>query len=189
MKQSESDYILFLDSDNKILPAYIDIGIQQLESNSKAAVVYGNANFINDTAKRSFTTDSFDIKRILIENYIDTCSVVRKKAWESVDGMDEERLLIGHEDWEFWIHLYTVGWELVYINQTLFEYRVASTSLITKTTKNDFYVKLEYIHKKHWKILYDTYLYLYGRELTYQADVKRPIRSFFKYIQQGFIKT
>lgn len=187
VKQSHSEFILFLDSDNKIYAEYIDEGINALKRNSKAAVAYGNPHFSGNTDERNFEAGNFNIHGMLTGNYIDTCSVVRRQAWESVNGMDEERLLIGHEDWEFWISLYEAGWEFIHIDKTLFEYRISPASLITQTDKEDFFRKLGYIYQKHSKVVYNSYLHLYGQQLTYKADVKRPLRSFIKYSKKKYL--
>src|SRR4051812_30684422 len=41
IRHSKGEYILFLDSDNKIRPEYIDEGIKALENDKKAGVAYG----------------------------------------------------------------------------------------------------------------------------------------------------
>lgn len=186
VKNCDSEYLLLLDSDNSIDPVYIDEGINALKLNDAAGVAYGNAHFFGESTRRNIEDAPFDITRILLNNYIDTCAVVRRKAWESVGGMDEEKLLIGHEDWEFWINLYAQGWQFIYLDKTLFNYRVATASLITKTSKTDFYNKLGYIYKKHWKVVHETYLRLYGKSVTADADEKRPLRSFIKYSRKKY---
>lgn len=182
VKKSDSEFILFLDSDNKIAPDYIDEGVNRLKANTKACAVYGNPNFFGETGSRNFESIPFDIKRLLLNNYIDTCSVVRKQAWEDAGGMDEARELIGYEDWEFWINLHKSGWEFIHINKTMFYYRIRKESLIAQSSEEKFKKAVAYIYKKHWDLIYQVYHQLYSIRTIYKNDMRRPFRSFFKYL-------
>ena len=129
-KIARGQFLLFLDSDNKIRPNYIGVGINYMLQNSKTGVVYGNPHFLeNEKDKRQFKAAAFDYKKMLGSNYIDICSVVRKSAWSSIDGFDENRLLDGLEDWDFWLRLTKKGWLFEYVDEVLYEYRVLENSL------------------------------------------------------------
>lgn len=188
VKHADADFIFFLDSDNKILPGYIDEGLKTLRENTKACVAYGNPVFIGDSTARNFKTRAFDINSILLENYIDTCSVTRKSAWELVGGMDEASELIGYEDWEFWIHLYKKGCEFIYLDKAMFEYRVEEKSLMGRLPNESFLKAIEYIFKKHWDLIYQQYYHLFGQQVIYQNDQQQPFRSFIKYYGNKFFK-
>ena len=179
VRYSNSEYILFLDSDNRIYPAYIDKGIKELEQNKQAAVVYAKPDFFGEKNESSFQTGSFDITRLLLANYIDMCTIIRKAAWVEVKGIDEN--LVQYEDWEFWINIYKAGWEFVFIDEPLFEYRIRKDSLISQMPEENFKKALAYIYKKHWDLLYTVYHQLYAAKLMYENDMQRPLRSFLKY--------
>ncbi len=176
---STGHYLLCLDSDNAIRPEYIDEGIAALASNPKAAVAYGNANFIGEIS-RSFFAGKFDIEKLLTENYIDMCAVIKKEAWENVGGLDEN--LIRHEDWEFWIRLFKAGWEFVYLDKALFDYRIRTGSLMSQTSPHNFEEIIAYLYKKHWNVVFTSYQKLYGTKIIYMNDKKRPFHSFIKYL-------
>jgi len=189
IKNSKSEYILLLDSDNKIRSNYIDEGIQALEDDVDVAVVYGNPFFFGDAQQRvNFKSRDFDIKTIIAENYIDMCAVVRKSAWQDVSGLDEERLLMGHEDWEFWINLYKRGWKFKYIDEILFDYRVRENSLLAQTSGSRYIEKVHYIYKKHVEVIYPNYLELLTDKTIFGNDIQRPFRSLFKYINIKYFK-
>ncbi len=189
IRHSKGEFLIFLDSDNKIKSEYIDKCLAILKVNSKVGVVYGNPSFIGEINRDLFKPTKFDLRKLLRQNYIDMCSVVRKRAWESVGGLDENRLLIGHEDWEFWINLASKGWDFFYLNEVLYEYRVRKNSLITKSTEaKNLQDKANYIFSKHGAVVRQSYLELYSRHLSYQRFVHHPIRSFFKYLYSKFIK-
>jgi glycosyltransferase involved in cell wall biosynthesis len=100
---ADAEFLLFLDSDNRILTEYIDNGIEFLSQNPDYAVVYGCPKFFGDNSREGYKTGYFDLENLLIGNYIDTCAVVRKTAWESVGGFDTS--IPSFEDWNFWLSL------------------------------------------------------------------------------------
>lgn len=185
VRQCQSNYILCLDSDNKIKPEYIDEGINALNKNSKAAVVYSKPQFIGDASEKIFKTEAFNLEKLLLENYIDMCAIIRRQAWEEIGGLDEN--LIQHEDWEFWINLYKAGWKFAYINKIMFEYRIRKESLIRQFPEKNFKKAVEYIYTKHWSLVYKAYHRLYATRITYVNDMKRPLRSFIKYSKKKYL--
>lgn len=153
VRGSKAEYILFLDSDNKIRNSLIDKGIEVLSKMKSVGVVYGNAYFFGDTTQNQFSSQVFDMGKILETNYIDMCSIVRRKVWEQLGGLDEERCLIGHEDWDFWVRAKVAGWDFYFIDEVLFEYRVVANSLVKQASIPENYIKmLYYFRSKHFKL-------------------------------------
>ncbi|HEX5152915.1 MAG TPA: glycosyltransferase family A protein [Parafilimonas sp.] len=184
VKKSTAEYILCLDSDNKIKPEYINKAIAALNENLEAAVVYAKPDFIGNEP-RSFIPGPFSIEKLLVENHIDMCSVIRKQAWENVGGLDES--LRQYEDWEFWVRIYKTGWKFIFIDEILFEYRVRKDSLITQAGQNGYNNIIAYLYKKHWDLLYSIYYKLYATSVIYNEDKRHPLRSFLKYSKKKFI--
>ena len=183
-KIATGKYLLFLDSDNKILPDYIDIGIQNLEQNAEAGVVYAKAYFFgNVTGRKKFVTLPFNINELLITNYIDTCTVVKKETWKSVGGFDESPEMFTLEDWDFWLRIYEKGWKFIFIDRELFYYRFREGSLMDSFHKTgQVNNRMEYIFNKHTLLLASQHQRLY-RSLDYSIGSKllRPYR-FIKHI-------
>jgi glycosyltransferase involved in cell wall biosynthesis len=183
-------YILFLDSDNKILPDFLSLTIPILEKNNEVAVVYGEVRFFGEYKNRmKFQSGPFDIDKLIANNYIDVCSLVRRTAWDQVGGMDESRLLIGFEDWEFWIHLASRNWQFIYIRDPLFEYRLRDDSLFSNQLNDENYqVVKKYIYKKHSDLVLDRFNKLYHESEFYRLDRQKPFRSFLKYFTLKYFK-
>jgi glycosyltransferase involved in cell wall biosynthesis len=188
IRAAKSDYILFLDSDNKIRSAYIDRGIELLNNRPDVGVVHGNAAFFGAKNKVQFVPSEFSLLKILHSNYIDMCSVVRKSVWEAVGGLDENRSIIGHEDWEFWIRIGESGWKFAHIDEVLFDYRIREDSLTTQVGAEDKISKmLSYVYGKHWKLFMRYFKYLDKQLEYYKEDQNSPVRSFFKYLYNKYI--
>lgn len=181
VRASTGKYLLFLDSDNKIVPAYMEKGVAAFGADKRLGVVYGQPSFFGDTDKPRFTTGPFDAAKLLGENYIDMCAMVRRKLWEDTGGLDESRFLIGHEDWEFWISAMSRKWKFLFIEEILFNYRVLSDSLITsaydfKTFEN----KIFYIYSKNIKNRQLKKIALKNRSMGFYLNLfKINKRSFF----------
>lgn len=180
---AESEFILFLDSDDRLKPGYIDAGIAALHENENAGVVYANAIAFGDGSRSNFAAKPFDIIELLIKNYIPMCVVMRKKTWEDVGGIDDN--LIQYEDWEFWIRVHKAGWQFVFIDKPMFEYRINKTSLIAQLPEEKFKQAVLYIYKKHADLVFECYHKLYATKIISENDMKRPLRSFIKYCKRN----
>lgn len=184
---AKSDSLLFLDSDNKIRPEYIDIGTMILKKHKNVGVVYGNAAFFGETFKPRFKSRPFDIFTMLMGNYIDVCSVVRKKAFQDVSGFDESRILFGHEDWELWLRMHSKGWKFYYIDQVLFDYRVSNSSLWTQnSTLDNIKAVMHYVYIKHLELFVEHYHLLYHQLESHVRDKNNPFRTLVKNLYQKY---
>jgi glycosyltransferase involved in cell wall biosynthesis len=183
IKQSKGDFILFLDSDNKIVSGFIDKAAKVLLQDDTIGVVYSDAYFFGESEKPRFSPKAHDFSELLYQNYIDMCSMIRKSVWISVGGLDEHKVLIGREDWDFWLRVSKADWRFHFINEKLYQYRVRKESLIdTVNRKIDQNSAREYIYAKHIDKLSILFPCIYIQSINYKNDKKKPLRSFFKYI-------
>lgn len=188
MKVACGDFLLFLDSDNKVKPEFVDVGIQTVKDR-QVDMVYGKPVFFGETSKARFQTGTFNLKDILRGNYIDTCSIIKRSVWDETGGFDESPIVIGYEDWEFWIRLGSKGYKIHFIDQELFDYRVTKDSLIL--SKNDLenrQVVLRYIYTKHLDLIIKIYEDTFYEKIVYENDRRRPFRSFIKFIYLKYFK-
>ncbi|MCG9879666.1 MAG: glycosyltransferase family 2 protein [Bacteroidia bacterium] len=148
IKLASGKYILPLDADNKLTPAYFEKGIELLESNSQISVVYGDPILFGDQEGLAPVRD-FNLQQLITGNYIDACAIYRKSAWEMVGGYDENMPFMGVEDWEFWLNLSFNGHKFLHLAEPSFYYRVANQSMIKKDTGPNFNELRFYIEKKH----------------------------------------
>jgi glycosyltransferase involved in cell wall biosynthesis len=125
---AQGRYILPLDADNRIRAAYLDRGIEILDCDPGVDVVYGDAEYFGGKTGRNRVPD-FDLRRLLIWNYIDACAVFRKSAWERCGGFDENMPTQGFEDWDFWCRIACGGGKFYHVNEVLYEYRVRKDSM------------------------------------------------------------
>jgi glycosyltransferase involved in cell wall biosynthesis len=186
IKNARGKYILFLDSDNKIRPASFEKGITILDSRSEVGIVHGNAEFFGDTTETRFKGRAFELISIFENNYIDMCAMIRKQVWQDVGGLDENRILIGHEDWDFWIRIGNTPWQFYYLDEVVFDYRVRNNSLIKQVTEGEKLQNLlNYTYAKNINILIKKAV---NMESNYCYDQNHPFRAFIKYMYYKYVK-
>ena len=129
---ARGEFILPVDSDNRIRRAYLDQGLAILMKDAEVGVVYGDRELFGERTGRSRVAD-FDWKSMVIDNQIDACALYRKSVWESVGGYDEKMPRMGFEDWDFWMRVALRGWKFFHLNEIAYDYRVRTGSMISDT--------------------------------------------------------
>jgi glycosyltransferase involved in cell wall biosynthesis len=143
---ARGEFILPLDSDNRIRRAYLDGGVEMLRNAHEAGVVYGDAEYFGAKTGRWKVAD-FDLISLAKGNYIDACALFRKAVWASIGGYDEAMPAMGWEDWEFWLRAAQQGWRFLHLDAVAFEYRVRPGSML-ETTNRHMEALLAYIFGK-----------------------------------------
>ncbi|HEY6467136.1 MAG TPA: glycosyltransferase, partial [Candidatus Acidoferrales bacterium] len=144
---STGKYILPLDADNRLRAAYVEKGSRILDENPKVGVVYGDAEYIGERSGR-WRLGEFDANQLLQWNSFDACAIYRRCIWEQNGGYDSTMPVQGLEDWDFWLGALEHGWEIKYVPEILFEYRVAADSMLTRANPHNGRVE-EFVAKKH----------------------------------------
>lgn len=125
--QAKTDYVLLLDADNKIRPAFLEKGIAAFEKDPETAVVYGDGAFFGDqTGIRKQAP--FNLQKQMLVNYIDACAMVRKSVFDELGGYDES-MKDGWEDWEMWLRIGFRGYKFHYLDEVVFDYRIRKESM------------------------------------------------------------
>ncbi len=82
VKNSIGEFLLFLDSDNRIRPDYLSKVLSIIQRDSTIGVVYSKPSFFGDVPLdfNPFVVEDFSSDRVLSGNYIDMCCLGRKEA-------------------------------------------------------------------------------------------------------------
>ena len=190
IRQSQGQYILPLDADNKIRKGYLDKAISFLDSGI-CDIVYAKPYFFGeDIRERKFVTHEFDGDKLFITNYIDACAVYRKSVWESVDGYDENMPSQGNEDWEFWLNCHIKRFRFKFLDEELYEYRISGNSMLSKVSMEKTNAVRNYLMLKHIDRYREQFLALNTYKLFFLNDQKDYLRTtakyFFKWITRFF---
>jgi glycosyltransferase involved in cell wall biosynthesis len=131
IRMAKGEFILPLDSDNRLRDVYLREGVSLLRENPSAGVIYTDAEYFGERSGR-WDVQEFNLLSLIRWNFIDVCALYRNCLWEEVGGYDERMLLMGLEDWDFWLRVSLHGSRFVHLPKVGFDYRVRRDSLIVK---------------------------------------------------------
>lgn len=185
---AKGKYILALDADNKIKPAYIDKALKALIE-EQCDIVYANPIYIGEeTPQRKFKVQAFDGLDLFFKNSIDTCAIYKKTVWVTLGGYDDQLPFHGQEDWEFWLHAFIKEFKFKHLNEGLYYYRILNNSLIARTVQSDKEeLNHDYLLKKHFSVFKKLMAENYSYGKMYQHDIQNPLRASLKYLYRFLV--
>lgn len=136
IRLAKGEFILPLDSDNRVRDAYLKEGVSLLKDNPSIGVIYTDAEYFGEMSG-GWHVAEFNLLSLVRWNFIDVCALYRKRLWEQVGGYDEHMPWMGLEDWDFWLRLAVHNVTFVHVPTVGFDYRVRADSQIVKTTGFD----------------------------------------------------
>jgi glycosyltransferase involved in cell wall biosynthesis len=137
IRLAKGEFILPLDSDNRLRDVYLNEGVSLLRENPSVGVVYADAEYFGERSGR-WDVPEFNLLSLIRTNFIDACALFRKSLWEEVGGYDEQMPWMAWEDWEFWLRIASHGGTFVHLNNIGFDYRVRKNSMIVNTIGFDY---------------------------------------------------
>lgn len=146
VRRAKSPYVLCLDSDDVLLPAFLAETAQRLDAMPQVGVAATQVEFFGARNGRWNPPDYFPT-RMLWQNCLPSASLFRKRCWEEVGGYKN---LKACQDWEFWISV-TVkrGWKWVVVPEILYKYRQRSGSIseYRETNRSELMRQIVKLHK------------------------------------------
>lgn len=141
---SSGEFILALDSDDKIAPTYVEKAIQYFDKNPETTLVYCKADRF-DGKQGPWDLPKYKYENLLWENCIFCSAIFKRSDYNKTTGYNIN-MKCGLEDWDFWLSLLHKD-SLVYrIEEVLFHYRYREGSMIS-------HVKAERRKEMLWQIL------------------------------------
>ncbi len=157
-------YVMSLDGDDMILPAYIQKCVEVLETLPDIKVVYTNWKFFGadtHTTELVYT----DYREELLHNNIHVSAMLRLDDYKKARGFGEH-MRTAMEDWEFWIRVLSdeTPNQVRLIPDRLFLYRQKVRSRNNSITDNSLKIKdcQEYVFNKHR----EKYLKYFGEHIS-----------------------
>ena len=124
----------------------------------------------------------FNLQRLMLDNFIDNCSMFRREMFDEIGGYDPFPTIVGVEDWELWMRAAFRGYKFHYIEKPLFDYRVAKNSQIKRLIANKIKgnKNTDYFIKKH-----DAY---FGPQYIDENILNKFRSGFFGYLFKIILK-
>lgn len=164
--KSKGEYILPLDCDNKLRNEMI-MKVVNIIKKTNVDIVYCDYQFFGEKNDKCIS-EKFDIKKLLKYNFIENCSLYKRKVWEETGGYDVFLSKKGIEDWEFWINAARHNSSFFHLNEILFDYRVSQSSRTNTEANKNLDETVKYVYKKHSELLAKTFLELYHENKNFR---------------------
>lgn len=149
IEKANGEFIFPLDDDDKIHPNLLHEAAAILDSDSKVGVV---TTWIQSFGRQKNLVKPLGgtVENFLISNNACGNSLFRKSVWQSAGKYDENRFIIGYEDWDFWIRCTSLGYSVHVIEKPYFLYRIKNNDQSLHKLAVVKHLKLfEYIVKKN----------------------------------------
>jgi glycosyltransferase involved in cell wall biosynthesis len=151
IEKAFGQYILPLDSDNKIRPQFAKQALLVFQNDIRIGVIYGDAMCFGEKTGL-WKIGPFNIHKMLKTNYIDACAVIRKSVLLEVSLYDVNMPYQGLEDWDLWLSFINQKVKFFYLEKITFDYRVSKDSMIKSFTPDMRTETVNYIKEKHRKL-------------------------------------
>jgi GT2 family glycosyltransferase len=127
MRLARGRFLVPLDSDDQLEPEFMSRMVSALDQHPQAGFAHCYARLHHDI-DAFFVTRPFNPYWQLLGNGVAQCGLIRAEAWEAVGGYDET-MVLGHEDWDFWMRLMEARWGQVQLTEVLYKYRKHGVSM------------------------------------------------------------
>lgn len=149
---ARGEYILPVDSDDRIAPTYIEKAVAVMEKDPDMGIVYCQAAYFGNR-HGLWELPPYSLEEMLYQNVIFVTALFRREDWVKVGGYKScaEGCC---EDYEFWLSLLELSRKVYCLPEVLFYYRIRKGSR-SKSLEADTQRQLEgarQVYAMHWKL-------------------------------------
>lgn len=189
IKKAIGQYILPLDSDNKVRKEFLNWANDVISLNIDTDIIYGDAQRFGEN-NSYWAVGPYNFNKLLISNYIDACAIIKSDVFKKFGLYDEKMPYQGLEDWEMWLRCSSNKCNFHYLPKPTFDYRVTSNSMIRSFDKNMFKKSRKYIYNKYSNLYAKAFSELYNKSLYLEKKVgfvvNNPVFKLLKKIREFF---
>ena len=189
LKESNGEYIAFLDSDDLWVKDKLRIQVAYLLSNPTVLACSTNA-FINASAKSYLRVRRdkkvLDTKKLMINNEVITSTIIcHKSVFDISKGFVEKKNMIGYEDYEKWLKVSAVS-DIHLINIPLAIYKKDSIDSIRNLNKSNIKTKnIAFFNMLFFLFFYNFFSFICCTfmiiGINFYLFLKRVIKLLFRY--------
>lgn len=178
---AKGDIIVTLDADDYFDPSFFKKGVEILQNEPATGVVtsyiqyFGNRN--GKAKPRGGNAFNF-----LFSNQCSACAMVRRTAWDQIEGYDES-MKLGYEDWEFYIRITKAGWHVHLIPEFLLYYRQTKKSTLANDTHPNRKQIIQYIIEKHKDWYAECLIHLIDQKEVLYTESRISFQSIWKMLK------
>ncbi len=158
IRAAQGRYILPLDADDRIEPAYIAAAKAVLDDDPVCGAVYCHADLFG-AASGPWMLPEYSPERMLVENVVFVTAMFRKEDWAAVGGFRTD-MRDGLEDYDFFLGLLESGKTIRQLPEVYFHYRIKPKSRTTRLLEDAGATKRAYrsvfehhqaYYEAHWR--------------------------------------
>jgi glycosyltransferase involved in cell wall biosynthesis len=175
-RAASSPFLITLDADDMLAAGALRALKRGLAADPAAGFAYGVTRFFGDWSG-DMTMPGWDPYRLLYRHTIGPTALTRRELFDDVGGYDLEiarAIVMGYEDWEFWLHALARGWHGVKVPETTFLYRRHGATMLS-AARHEYRHWYQAIRAKHSE------LYSRRRELAGESDLGALGRAVYRF--------
>lgn len=181
IKRASGNYILNHDSDDFFEKSFSAKAVQIFENKTEVKIVTCKANRIyEDEIVDVYTPAGGNYKNFLYSNAALGSSMFRKEDWGKCGGYEEERPVLGFEDWELYLNILKRGGTTYVLDEVLFNYRLRENSITRRISslRNEKYKHIILKHQELYIEQFETTINnLFSRMDNMQREKEKLIQS------------
>lgn len=120
--KATGDYLVFLDADDWIEPAFVSKLHAALAADAHASHAYCQERLTDLGNNVIWRVPPWDPILLLVTNLHPVTCLIRRDRFEAVGGFDEA-MTEGYEDWDLWLRFAQRGWHGTRVREPLFNWR------------------------------------------------------------------
>jgi glycosyltransferase involved in cell wall biosynthesis len=126
MAAARGRYVVPLDADDLIDPAFLEKTLAALTSNPGASIAFTDV-YAFGAENQVRRMGPFDLEALRTCNRVCSTALFELAMWRNIGGYDAG-MKLGYEDWDFWISCAERGHRAVHVPEPLFYYRLKHVS-------------------------------------------------------------
>jgi len=126
VSQARGDYVVALDADDSLAPAFLERTVPLLEAEPDLGVAHTWVRLVG-RHHGVWKTGPFALPQLLASCTLHVSSLYRRVIWEQVGGYDPQ-FVESCEDWDFWVSAAARGWTGRAVEEPLAFYRRTAQS-------------------------------------------------------------
>lgn len=172
IQNAKGDFIAFLDSDDVWCPEKLALQLDVFNKYSNVALVCGLMRLIPSGRNVRLSTKNENIvqfQELLGDNKIgNSGAIIRADIIPKVGYIDEDREILGVEDYSYWLKILSYGYDAFILNSVVFLYRIHVNQVTTSKS-------ILMSHKKIIKVL-SKYSHCKGYRTAFFKQLRRELK-------------
>lgn len=175
-RSASTPLLIALDSDDMLPPSALRALKRGLAADPAAGFAYGVTHFFGDWSGE-MTMPRWDPYRLLYRHTVGPTALTRRELFEDLGGYDVDiarAIVMGYEDWEFWLHAVARGWHGVKVGEVTWLYRRHGTTMLAGARRE---------YRRWYRALRAKHADLYRRraQLARESDLNALGRAVYRY--------